>query len=166
MGSIESVALIGSFKQHYQEVEEVSQAFGQAGLTVTSPRGVCIVEEGMPFVRFECDPAEWSDEMVQTVALHRILRADFVYVVAPHGYIGRATCYEIGRVIQARRPIHFSHPPTDLPLLIPSANISTCEEIVAKIASGGFTPLQIHATVYGEIGELEQKLVDERYSEI
>ena len=102
-----SVALIGSFRQHYNVVLESLSAFEAVGLTVTAPRGTGIVKHGIPFVRFESDETEWTDEMIQVAALHRILRADFVFTVVPNGYVGRTTCYEIGRVIQAKKTVVF-----------------------------------------------------------
>jgi len=104
---ISTVAIIGSFRQHYARVQDAWVALSSLGLTVTSPKGTPIREQGIPFVRFMSDPEKWPDDKVQTVALHRIFRAQFVYVVAPEGYVGRTTCYEIGRAIQAQRPIYF-----------------------------------------------------------
>ena len=82
-----SVSVIGSFKQHHDEVQIAVTELSRAGLSVLSPKGKHIIKAGIPFVRFDTDPDEWSDPMVQVVALHRILRASFVYVVAPRGYV-------------------------------------------------------------------------------
>src|SRR4051812_26400007 len=95
-----SVAIIGSFKQHYEKVCQAWRALTDLGLEVMSPKGTPIIEPGISFVRFISDDTKWDDPMVQTVALHRILGANFVFVVAPSGYVGRTTCYEIGRIIQ------------------------------------------------------------------
>src|SRR4051794_5310793 len=113
-----SIAIIGSFRQHYKEVLDAWEVFTRAGIEVTSPKGTSILEGGIPFVRFESDEGRLSDEEVQLIALHRILRASVVYTVAPNGYVGRTTCYEIGRIIQARKPIYFSERPVDLPISI------------------------------------------------
>jgi hypothetical protein len=111
--TIRTVAVIGSFRQHYEPIRQTWRLFTDNGFRVTSPKGSPIIENGIPFVRFETDPQEWDDPMVQTIALHRILRADLTYVVAPGGYVGRTTCYEVGRIVQAKRPIYFSDMPDE-----------------------------------------------------
>lgn len=114
-----SVAVIGSFKKHNDSVQRVCVAVRAAGFTITSPLGSEIVEHGIDFVRFESDATDLSDADVQSLALNRIFAADLVYVVAPKGYVGNTTCYEIGRIIQRRQPIYFSSQPVDLPLYVP-----------------------------------------------
>jgi len=136
--SISSVALIGSFRQHYDAVLKSLRAFTSIGLAVTTPRGSTIVKHGIPFVRFESDESEWTDEMIQVVALHRILRADFVFVVVPNGYVGRTTCYEIGLIIQARKPVYFSERPNDLPVCIPEEHICSASFLAEQIRAGTF----------------------------
>lgn len=128
-----SVAIIGSFKQFYPHVIEAINKFREMNIEVTSPLGSSIIEPGIPFVRFTSDNPAQSDEMVQTITLKRIFNASAVYVVCPHGYIGRTTCYEIGRIIQRRMPIYFSKKPKDLPIKIPSSHIVTPEELGKKI---------------------------------
>ena len=78
MTNVRSAAIIGSFRKHYKPICDVWSALHECGLTITSPKGSPIIDAGVPFVRFETDPPDWRDPMVQTVALHRILRADFV----------------------------------------------------------------------------------------
>jgi hypothetical protein len=97
--------------------------------------------------------------MVQTVALHRILRADFVYVVAPGGYVGRTTCYEIGRIIQLQRPLFFSALPKDLPIAISEDHVYSLEEIVALLGNGGFRPRCMFDSAEDRQGALERDLL-------
>lgn len=117
------IAIIGSFRQHYDAVLSAWEIFTSKGHEVTSPHGKPILKDGIPFVRFSSDPEDLDDFAVQSIALHRILRADFVYVVVPKGYIGKTTCYEVGRIIQAKQPIFFSEKPEDLPLRVDSSRI-------------------------------------------
>ena len=131
-----TVALIGSFRKHYSEICDALAAFQRAGVLVTTPLGAGVIQPGIPFVRFESDNEELSDEHVQTIALHRILRARAVYVVAPAGYIGLTTAFEIGRVLQAGRPLYFSEPPDDLPILVPSGHVCGAQEVAAHILGG------------------------------
>jgi hypothetical protein len=163
MERVKTVAVIGSFRQFYQPICDAWRQFSELGIEVTSPKGAPIVEEGIPFVRFESDPHKWDDPMVQTVALHRILRADFVFVVAPDGYVGRTTCYEIGRIIQASRPLYFSEVPKDLPIHVPSENIRTTSEVVELIRANQFEPTALFATPQNQQHRLELDLVNGVY---
>lgn len=163
---VSSVALIGSFRQHYNVVLESLSAFKAAGLLVTSPKGTEIVQHGIPFVRFESDKTGWTDEMVQVAALHRILKADFVFAAVPNGYVGRTTCYEIGRIIQAGKPLYFSGVPEDLPLCIPDSHICSASRITDEISNGIFRPELLHSAVSSKVGELERDLFNGKYNNI
>ncbi len=160
-----TVAIIGSFRQHYTPVCEAWAVFKKAGLDVTSPKGTPILQEGIPFVRFASDPPQWDDPFVQTVALHRILRADFVFVVAPAGYVGRTTCYEVGRIVQARRPLYFSEHPKDLPVRIPDAHIQPAIRIAEQIQAARFTPIPMYSNGQASGFSLEHDLLIGRYKE-
>jgi hypothetical protein len=140
LSTVRSVALIGSFKKNYTQILEILKMFTNIGIEVTSPKGTDIVQEGIPFVRFTSDPVDWDDFMVQTMTLHRIFCATFVYVVAPNGYIGRTTSYEIGRIIQAQRPLYFSEHPKDLPIKIPGNHIISPGIISKMICDKLFLP--------------------------
>jgi hypothetical protein len=161
--SVSTAAIIGSFRQYYREVCEVWRLFTDLGLEVKSPKGTPIIEEGVPFVRFTSDAPEWDDPMVQTVALHRILGAQFTYVVAPRGYVGRTTCYEIGRIIQAKRPLYFSEHPGDLPVQVPSNSICAPEQIADLIRARTFVPQPLYIVPTSCQSQLEQDLLMNRY---
>jgi hypothetical protein len=153
------VAIIGSFKQHYEEVCAARSVFIAADFTVSSPLGAEILEEGIPFVRFSTDDSRLDDATVQTVALHRILGAHFVYVVAPNGYVGRTTCYEIGRALQAGTPIIFSEPPADLPLRVPIDRILSPKQVVSAVGAGEMDFCAVFSLRRDEYEELEDDLV-------
>jgi hypothetical protein len=131
-----SVAIIGSFRKFYDQVLAVSDIFNEMDIPVTSPAGSDIIEPDIPFVRFTSDDTNFSDTMVQTITLKRILKASAIYVVNPDGYVGRTTCYEIGRIIQSRKPIYFSEMPTDLPINIPKSHIVHPKELAKLILKG------------------------------
>lgn len=155
------IAIIGSFKQHFAEIVAARDVFEEAGCTITSPVGQRILEAGIDFVRFDTDDTSRGDPAVQSVALHRILGADAVFVVAPEGYVGRTTCYEIGRIIQARRPLYFSAAPTDLPLQVPASHVLDPAGVLAAHRQGGLGCWQ--PLMPGEEGALERDLLEGRY---
>lgn len=138
--TISRIAIIGSFRRHYEIVRTAIHIFRGAGLEVTSPLGTEVIEPGVDFVRFTSDPEEDDDPTVQSVTLQRIFSADMTFVVAPEGYVGRTTCYEIGRLAQARMPIYFSEPPDDLPLYVSRSQITTPENIIQRFVAAGEQP--------------------------
>jgi hypothetical protein len=162
--SARSVSIIGSFRQFYDDVLRAWQSFTTAGWHITSPRGSPIIQPGIPFVRFVTDPVDWDDATVQTATLHRILRADLTYVVAPQGYLGRTTCYELGRVIQANQPVYFSDRPLDLPIVVAGHHIGSVEDLVARLSATDPAPLS--ATQTSRSGEWEQHLTQQNYLDL
>jgi hypothetical protein len=156
---VRSVAIVGSFRKHYETVLATRQRFLDAGLVVTSPRGTWIVGANVDFVRFHTDPEHWDDPTVQTVALQLIFQADFTYVIAPEGYVGRTTCYELGRLIQAAKPVYFSDVPTDLPIRIPREHIYSPNEICERIAQGTFVPQPLYVGEASDRAAIETRII-------
>lgn len=137
------IALIGSFKQYYQQVLEVWHALNELGIEITSPKGSQIIEDNCPFVRFESDDDTLTDAEIQTIAMHRILRADVVYAITPNGYVGRTTCYEIGRIVQCKHSLLFSEPPSDLPIKVPTSNIVGVNDFISMVEKQALCPRPI-----------------------
>jgi hypothetical protein len=159
-----TISIVGSFRQHYQDVLTAWLKFCEAGWAVTSPLGSPIIKEGIPFVRFETDEPRWDDPTVQTAALHRILRACVTYVVAPGGYVGRTTCYELGRIIQAGQPVYFSDQPVDLPLAVPLAHVLTPTQLVSHFMTDHPAPLFSGSP--GTYAEWERQLTAGNYLDL
>ncbi len=130
------ISIIGSFRRSYPEVVEAARLFTAAGLTVLSPAISRIINPGADFVRFEGDSPESTDHEIQAATLRKILSSDLVYVVAPGGYIGRTTSYELGSVIDRDIPLYFSCLPVDLPVSVPSHNILSPRKLVERIQTG------------------------------
>ena len=126
------IAIIGSFRRdRYGGVLDVLETFAASGFDIVSPSGSAIVD-GVEFVRFATDDASSSDQEIQSSTLERIFSAHAVYVAAPGGYVGRTTCYEIGRVVQRRQPVYFSEYPVDLPVHIPEWCVVAPDEFVLR----------------------------------
>lgn len=159
-----AVAIIGSFRRHYRDVLAARASFRAADWVITSPAGTPIIREAVPFVRFESDDPAWDDSTVQTVTLHRILRADLAYVVAPGGYIGRTTSYELGRVLQAGRPVYFSAQPLDLPVAIPEMSIASPDDVVRRMTRSEPSPVFRNAA--GRYAEWERRLCAADYLDL
>lgn len=162
MNNIKSVAIIGSFRKkgHFEYIQKMCEAFQKIGLSVTSPKKADIIKPDISFVRLNTDPEKLSDEMVQTIALHRILRASFVYVSCIDGYIGKTTAYEIGRVIQSRTPIYFSQRPDDLPIYVPDHHVITLDAIIDLLKRASFVPRPLYSDLKISQAMLETELID------
>lgn len=135
-----SVAIIGSFRRHNDPIQKACRDLRAAGIDVTSPQGEEIVNHGDEFVRFRQDDNNRTNAEIQLIALHRIFRADVTYVLAPEGYVGRTTCYEIGRLVQGRKPIYFSEHPEDLPVEIPPGFVMPLAEFISNITNPVWAP--------------------------
>lgn len=129
------VSVIGSFRRYYAEAVLAVKEFESLGITVKSPVGSRIINPGDDFARFESDPPESPDELIQAATLDKILNSDLAYVVAPGGYIGRTTCYELGRIHARAIPVYFSAMPRDLPIEVSSASVLCVQDLVHKILS-------------------------------
>ncbi|MEU8030810.1 NUDIX domain-containing protein [Streptomyces sp. NPDC049099] len=138
-----SVALIGSFRQHYPEVLAAARTFAKAGLTVKSPPDCQIVNREDGFVRFASDPPESSNHDLQAATLAKIFTSDLVYVVNPGGYIGRTTAYELGRVHERGMAVYYAEPPKDLPIDVPEGTVVDARRLVEIIAGSDPGPAPV-----------------------
>lgn len=134
MGKI-SVSVIGSFRQYYDDVVIAVKEFQALGIDVKSPPVSTIVNPGASFARFAEDPPTFSDSDIQEVTIEKILSSNVVYVVAPQGYVGQTTCYELGRIHGRKISTYFSHRPTDLPVFVPEENIVSPGCLARRIAN-------------------------------
>ncbi|GAA0583309.1 hypothetical protein GCM10009546_52130 [Actinomadura livida] len=115
-----SVSILGSFRKHYTQIVSTVQAFEANGINVKSPSISRIINPGDLYVRLSSDPQYYSDYKIQEVTLTKILSSDFLYVVNPGGYVGRTTCYELGRAHERGIPTYYLEPIKDLPIKIGS----------------------------------------------
>lgn len=138
-----SVSLVGSFRQHYEEVVKAAGVFAAAGMLVKSPPVSKIVDRGRGFVRFESDPVLATDRELQAAALGKIFTSDFVYVVDPGGYIGRATAYELGRIHERGMAVYYAEPPGDLAIDVPDGTVLSAQQLAAGLAAGNVRAVPI-----------------------
>jgi hypothetical protein len=155
------ISLIGSFRQNYDEILKVRKLFIDHGVNVISPIGTKIIENNIPFVRFISDDPKYEDFTIQSLTLKKLFISDIVYVVAPNGYVGRTTCYEIGRLIQAKKNLYFSEHPIDLPISISDDHIVSPKTLVKLIYDSGWTPSSLFLIGESENYKMERKLINE-----
>jgi len=133
-------SIIGSFRKHYRRVCDIAKLFASARIQVLSPTVSEIIDPEEWFVKLQTDRPTHDPVQIQLIALARILTSDFVYVVAPKGYVGRTTCYEIGRIVERGVKLYFSEAPVDLPILIPAGSIVSPEDLVRHLSTSGALP--------------------------
>jgi hypothetical protein len=155
-----SISLLGSFRRHYSEVLSAAQIFQESGMEILSPSLSRVLDTNVEFVRFASDPLEATDHEIQLRTLRSILSSDLVYVVAPDGYIGRTTCYEIGRVHERGIPAFFSEYPKDLPIVVRSESVVKPGLLAKEIAELGRVPAVSDEEIPPGILALERVLKD------
>ncbi len=107
------VAISGSFRKHWNQIEGARKEFTEEGARVLSPvNGPPELEkEGFAFLRADVgSPAE-----LEARHLSAIQRSDLLYVVNPAGYLGSSVALEIGYALAWDVPIWSSEPFTESP---------------------------------------------------
>lgn len=132
---MKKIAIIGSFqkKENYQIMLDIIGNAASHDLTVLSPQGTSITDNRDGFVLFASDNIQLSNEKIQKNTIAKIIQADAIYVVNLDGYIGKTTCYEIGRIVERDIPIYFFDKPLDIPLCITDEFIISPEDFFSKV---------------------------------
>ena len=132
--------IIGSFRKYYDDILHIIDLFEKSGHIVLSPKSSQIVKDENGFVILKSDNPDFSHIDIQTIVFHRAFRSDFVYVWNPSGYIGKTTCYEIGRLIERGIPIFYKEMPTDVPIYIPQGSIIPVDVFIEYISTQNELP--------------------------
>lgn len=140
---MKKVAIIGSFQRsdNYAVVQSLVSLLRDNGFRVTSPDGSSVVDKRDGFVVFSSDDSRLTNQKIQYDTLEKIFSADAVYVVNVGGYIGRTTCYEIGRVLERRQPLYFYSRPNDLPICLTEEFIITPNMFIDIVSQSREVPL-------------------------
>lgn len=128
--------IIGSFRKYYQDIVSIIELFEQSGIRILSPKISHIINPDEEFVVLASDDAKLTKEQIQAKVFENERKADFVYVWDPDGYIGRTTCYEIGRIVErGDKPIYYKERPKDIPIGIKEEFILSVDQVIAKVVS-------------------------------
>jgi len=134
------IAIIASMKKHAKDVLAAWIAFTSAGHIVVSPEKIHLSHDGK-FENFD----EYITTETQTRAIQSAFEADLTYVITPTRYIGNSVSYELGRLIQANKPVYFSSHPDYLPIQIPASHIISIHKLIRNIEHGMTpTPFEHH----------------------
>lgn len=105
----------GSFRRAMGGVAEAVYELADAGVQVLSPADPRVVDEFGDFVFVASDQVRLI-RTVQGRHLAAIAASDFVWLVAPEGYIGQSASMEIGFAVAHDVPIYSREVPVDLTL--------------------------------------------------
>lgn len=133
--------VIGSFRKYYNEIVEVIELFQNNNIQILSPKKSTIVNPDEEFVYLASDDINMTENQIQSMVFHNARLADFVYVWDSDGYVGKTTCYEIGRIIESGIPLYFKEIPKDIPLQIPSNAVYSVGDLIDYYYKKGMLPI-------------------------
>lgn len=125
--------IIGSFRKYYDDILTAICIIEKNGHSILSPKKSKIIRNKEGFVILASDNSNYSEIDIETIVLHRLFQSDFIYVWNPNGYVGKTTCYEIGRATEHDIPIYYSNYPKDIPLYIPKGSVINLNDFVTYI---------------------------------
>lgn len=135
-----NACIIGSFQKYYDEILKVIEYFNSNGIDILSPKSSFIVKNEEGFVILGSDYSELRHEEIQLMVFHKMYQSDFIYIWNPSGYIGKTTCYEIGKAEGNNIPIYFKENPIDLPIFISQDAVISPEELCEYIVKNHEIP--------------------------
>lgn len=125
--------IIGSFRKYYNDITVAIQLFEENGHKILSPQISKVERNEEGFVILSSDNSQYSHVDIQTMVFHRAFRSDFVYVWNPGGYVGKTTCYEIGRLVERKIPLYYKEYPIDVPLYVPKGSVLSLDDFISFI---------------------------------
>ncbi|MHC4618512.1 MAG: hypothetical protein ACYTEQ_12255 [Planctomycetota bacterium] len=105
----------GSFHRHMTDIKEASEEFRSLGVRILSPEDTRIVDQKGDFLFVASDGCR-SIQLVQNRHLEAIIASDFLWLVAPNGYVGQSASMEMGFSVANNIPVIGVSPPSDLTL--------------------------------------------------
>lgn len=103
----------GSFRKHMAAVQDAVYELTDAGVEVLSPSDPRVVDAFGDFLFVASDRLR-AVRSVQSRHLVAISRSQFLWLVAPAGYVGPSAAMELGFAFSRGIPIFTLTPPTDL----------------------------------------------------
>lgn len=91
-----SCVLIGSYRKHFADMQNVLVQFEQSGITVLSPQKGTVVNPSCEFILLDYDPEILTEGEIQAIVLKKMDKASFTYLVNPTGTVGISASFEMG----------------------------------------------------------------------
>jgi hypothetical protein len=110
-----SATVSGSFRRAMGAVQDAVFRLTDAGARVLSPADPRVVDQFGDFLFVASDRVR-TIKLVQSRHLAAIEASDFVWLVAPEGYVGQSGAMEVGFAVAVGTPVFCSEVPIDLTL--------------------------------------------------
>ena len=133
--------IIGSFRKYYNDIVNAIRLFNEAKIEILSPKVSKIIDPNKEFVILESDDEHLLNEDIQLMVFHRAFRSDFTYVWNPKGYVGKTTCYEIGKLEERNIPVYYLERPVDIPIYVSQSSIITIKQFIDTVKKTGKIPV-------------------------
>src|SRR4051812_4984387 len=105
----------GSFRRAMSAVQDAVYRLTDAGARVLSPADPRVVDQFGDFLFVASDRVR-AIKLVQNRHLAAVEASDFLWLVAPNGYIGQSGAMELGFAVSVGTPVFSSEVPADLTL--------------------------------------------------
>jgi NTP pyrophosphatase (non-canonical NTP hydrolase) len=134
-----SVALCGSFHRDHARLKCEYEALVDAGCRVLSPMDIDWIAERDGFVLAEQELDE-EPRSIEQAHLQAMRAADFVWLHAPEGYVGRSASMELGYAHALGLRVFARTLPDDVTLAGLVRRVDSVEAAMMEVASGGGAP--------------------------
>lgn len=114
-GQALAATVSGSFHRHMLAIQEAVHELVDAGVQVLSPADPRVVDQVGEFLFVASDRIR-AVKLVEDRHLESVRASDFLWLVAPDGYVGQSASLELGYAIAAEIPIFSNNKPSDLTL--------------------------------------------------
>jgi len=132
----------GSFRKHFDRIQEAHRAFTAAGIEVLAPQIGPIADVADGFALFSDEIGE-DPRLIELRYLHHVKklgRSGFSYFVNVDGYIGKSASYELGIAQLTNTPCFFLERLNDHPAYVPHNSVWDPETLAAYVAERGTLP--------------------------
>jgi hypothetical protein len=130
----------GSFHLAMPAIMEAVHDLTDAGVQVLSPADPRVVDQFGDFLFVASDRVR-AIKLVQSRHLAAIEASDFVWLVAPGGYVGQSAAMEIGYAVAKGTPVFASEVPADLTLRQYVTSLPSSRDALRRIRSGARPPV-------------------------
>jgi hypothetical protein len=125
----------GSFHRAMAAIEDAVYALTDGGAHVLSPADPRVVDQFGDFLYVASDRVR-AVKLVQSRHLTAIAASDFVWLVAPGGYVGQSGAMEIGYAVANGTPVFASEVPVDLTLRQYVTTLPSPSDALRRVQAG------------------------------
>jgi len=127
-----SIVISGSFRKHFEGIQQSIQEFEKISVDVLSPKKSKVVNPEEEFAILESDDTA-DPKTLEQRHLDAIVKADALYIYNPNGYIGASATMELGLALALGKPIFQKEVAEDFTLKLFSGIVATPQEIKERL---------------------------------